>query len=249
MADAPLIELNALNKIYHMGDIELAALKDVNLRIDIGEFVAIMGSSGSGKSTLMNILGCLDRPTYGRVSPRGPRRLGARPQRPRRRSATALIGFVFQSFNLLAAHERARERRAAAALYADVPAGERRGRAQRGARARRARGSRWTTTPNQLSGGQQQRVAIARALVNRPAAHPRRRADRQPRLAHRASRSWRSSRSCGTQGITHRARHARAGHRRVRARGVMRSRTAAIVADERQAPQRALDILRGGAAA
>ena len=111
------------------------------------------------------------------------------------------LGFVFQNFNLLVAHERARERRAAAAL---------RGRRARASATQRARaalarvglGDRIDHHPNQLSGGQQQRVAIARALVGEPEGHPRRRADRATSTRARASRSWRSSRSCGDAGIT-----------------------------------------------
>ncbi len=163
---AALIQLNDLARVYQSGDSEFAALHDVNLTIERGEFVAIIGSSGSGKSTLMNILGCLDSPT------RGSYLLGGRDVAQLSRVELARvrneqIGFVFQNFNLLARTSAARERRAAADLRPGAA-----GRAASRARARRW--SAWASRnraghhPAQLSGGQQQRVAIARALVTRP---------------------------------------------------------------------------------
>ena len=183
-AGPAIIQLKGVAKVYQMGDEPVHALRGVDLTIAAGEFVAIMGPSGSGKSTLMNILGCLDRPTAGRYRLDGSdvaravaeARAGARAQPDARLRLPEL--------QPAAAHQRARERRAAAAL-------RRRRRAASGARARRAgaRARRASATaldhrPSQLSGGQQQRVAIARALVNRPPRPPRRRAHRQPRLAH-----------------------------------------------------------------
>ena len=126
------------------------------------------------------------------------------------------LGFVFQSFNLLA-RTSALENVELPLLYAGVPARERRARAPRGARARRPRRRALDHHPNQLSGGQQQRVAIARALVGEPQGHPRRRADRQPRLAHQR-RGHGAVPGAGRAGHHDRARHARARHRRVRRR-------------------------------
>ena len=160
-----LLELDEVTKVYRMGDQEVHALAGVNLRIDEGDLVAIMGTSGSGKSTMMNVLGCLDRPTTGSYRLEG--------EDVSRRSRTELahirnrtIGFVFQSFNLLA-RTSALENVELPLLYAGTPTAER---AKRAAEAltRVGLGARLDHVPNQLSGGQQQRVAIARALVNRP---------------------------------------------------------------------------------
>ena len=160
-----LLELDEVTKVYRMGDQEVHALAGVNLRIDEGDLVAIMGASGSGKSTMMNVLGCLDRPTTGSYRLEG--------EDVSRRSRTELahirnrtIGFVFQSFNLLA-RTSALENAELPLLYAGTPTAER---AKRAAEAltRVGLGARLDHVPNQLSGGQQQRVAIARALVNRP---------------------------------------------------------------------------------
>jgi putative ABC transport system ATP-binding protein len=163
--DRALIDLEAITKVYRMGDEDLFALKGVSFTITRGDFVAIMGTSGSGKSTLMNILGCLDRPTTGRywldgrdVSHLEPDELAEIRNRT--------IGFVFQSFNLLR-RTTALENVELPLLYAGVGG---RDRARRAARALERVGlaSRVGHYPNQLSGGQQQRVAIARALVNDP---------------------------------------------------------------------------------
>jgi macrolide transport system ATP-binding/permease protein len=162
---APVIEVRNVTKTYRLGDVEIQALRGVDLKVEQGEFVALMGASGSGKSTLMNILGCLDRPTSGDYLLEGVEIAGL--------DETALahirslrVGFVFQSFNLLA-RTSATENVALPLFYS--------GRWSEGPlRAHAALGllglgGRENNHPAQLSGGQQQRVAIARALINDPA--------------------------------------------------------------------------------
>ena len=160
-----LIQLRDLAKIYQSGDSEFAALHDVNLNIERGEFVAITGSSGSGKSTLMNLLGCLDSPSRGSylLGERDVARL-SRIELARVRNES--IGFVFQSFNLLA-RTSALENVELPLIYAKVSPEERHKRA-REALEQVGLAHRAGHHPSQLSGGQQQRVAIARALVTRP---------------------------------------------------------------------------------
>jgi putative ABC transport system ATP-binding protein len=160
-----LIQLRNLAKVYQSGDSEFAALHDVNLDIERGEFVAITGSSGSGKSTLMNILGCLDSPTRGNflLADRDVAQL-SRIELAKVRNE--FIGFVFQNFNLLS-RTTAAENVELPLIYARVPPAERHRRAKE-ALERVGLGHRAGHTPSQLSGGQQQRVAIARALVTRP---------------------------------------------------------------------------------
>jgi len=160
-----LIQLQGIEKTYHMGDVDVRALRGVSMDIGRGDFVAIMGSSGSGKSTLMNIVGCLDRPTAGtyRLDDRDVSRL-SRAELADVRNQT--IGFVFQSFNLLA-RTSAQDNVALPLIYAGVNARERHRRAAE-ALEQVGLGSRLDHHPSQLSGGQQQRVAIARAIVNRP---------------------------------------------------------------------------------
>jgi len=161
----PLIVAEALTKTYVLGNEELHALDGVDLRVEVGEFVAIMGSSGSGKSTLMNVLGCLDRPTTGRyvLSGRDVSQL-SRGQLAEIRNE--LLGFVFQSFNLLP-RTSAIENVELPLVYAGLRRQERRERAK-AALVRVGLGERLHHRPSQLSGGQQQRVAIARAIVNQP---------------------------------------------------------------------------------
>ena len=168
MEQQPIIETQDLTKVYGTGEIAVRALGGVNIHIDPGEFVAVMGPSGSGKSTLMNILGCLDRPTEGSylldgqdISQYDKKQLAAIRGRK--------LGFIFQSFNLLSRttslknvmlpliydkeHPRSLAERESQAMEALVSVGL---------------GDRAHHRPNELSGGQRQRVAIARALVNDP---------------------------------------------------------------------------------
>jgi putative ABC transport system ATP-binding protein len=163
---ASMIEMRGITKSYRLESMNVPVLKEINLTIDQGEFLAIMGASGSGKSTLMNILGCLDRPTSGKYFLEGKnlttlnddRLAYIRNQR---------IGFVFQQFNLLA-RSTALQNVMLPMIYANIPPQKRRERAIQ-ALTRVGLASRLSNRPSQLSGGQQQRVAIARALINQPA--------------------------------------------------------------------------------
>ena len=158
-----MIELESVTKVYQMGKAEMPVLHGIDLTIDEGEMVAIMGPSGSGKSTLMNILGCLDLPSSGRYLIDGTdvsRLSGNRLAKIRSRK----IGFVFQSFNLVSRTSAIRNVELPL-IYAGVS--DRRSRARR-ALAEVGLGERENHLPNELSGGQQQRVAIARALINDP---------------------------------------------------------------------------------
>ena len=164
----PIIQIDHLDKIYHSGEVDVHAVRDVSFTVQPGEFIAVMGASGSGKSTLMNIVGCLDRPTKGRYQLDGEDVAGlGRDQLAVIRNQK--IGFIFQGFNLLS-RTSALENVELPMLYSRHPinSAERRARAMKSLElvglAPRAQHH-----PNQLSGGQQQRVAIARALTNEPA--------------------------------------------------------------------------------
>ncbi|HEY0709077.1 MAG TPA: ABC transporter ATP-binding protein [Polyangia bacterium] len=164
-AHEALIDVTDVTKVYQLGEVELRALDGISLRIDRGEFVAIMGTSGSGKSTLMNIIGCLDRPTAGRYQLAG-REVSSMSRDELAAIRNRFIGFTFQHFNLLP-RTSARENVELPLLYADLPRAERQRRASE-ALTRVGLQDRMEHLPSQLSGGQQQRVAIARAIANRP---------------------------------------------------------------------------------
>ncbi len=164
----PVIQLEAVEKIYQTGDVEVHAVRGVTLKIEKGEFVAIMGASGSGKSTMMNTLGCLDRPTRGSYWLDGTDVSGfKRDELADLRNEK--LGFVFQGFNLLA-RTTALENVELPMLYGHRTRPHVREMRERAMHALKIVGldQRADHFPSQLSGGQQQRVAIARALVNNP---------------------------------------------------------------------------------
>lgn len=160
-----MIELSNVKKVYNLGKIQVDALKGVSLKIDKGEYVAIVGPSGSGKSTLMNIIGLLDKPTSGSYKLNGTE-VSTLSDDQLAYLRNRQIGFVFQSFNLLS-KLNALANVELPMLYAKIPSKERR---QRALRALEIVGlsERIHHKPNELSGGQQQRVAIARAIVMNP---------------------------------------------------------------------------------
>jgi putative ABC transport system ATP-binding protein len=161
-----IIEVSALKKDFFVGDVTVRALKGINIRIQTGEFVAIMGTSGSGKSTMLNILGCLDKPSSGEYQLDGVKISGLN-RNELAELRNEKLGFVFQSYNLLS-RTSALENVELPLFYNDSVKGKER--KERAIAALEAVGlaDRMHHMPNQLSGGQQQRVAIARALVNDP---------------------------------------------------------------------------------
>jgi putative ABC transport system ATP-binding protein len=161
-----MIWLESITKTYRLGEVTVPVLKGINLSIEEGEYVAIMGMSGSGKSTLMNIIGCLDRPSTGNYILEG-RNLTTFNDDELAYIRNQRLGFVFQQFNLLN-RATALENVMLPMVYANVPKPKRKKRAME-ALKRVGLADRMFNRPSQLSGGQQQRVAIARALVNRPA--------------------------------------------------------------------------------
>ncbi len=163
----PVIKLEHVWKIYRMGDTRVEALKDVNLEIKSGEYVAVMGPSGSGKSTLMYIMGCLDRPTKGKVYIDGTRVLGLG-DKELARVRGRKIGFVFQNYNLIPSLNAVQNVELPLIFSRSREGVEKRKKFAIELLKRLDMGSRLYHRPNQLSGGQQQRVAIARALVNDP---------------------------------------------------------------------------------
>lgn len=161
----PVIELNDVTRVYGTGAAAVSALQGIDLRIDHGDFVAVMGPSGSGKSTCMNILGCLDTPSSGTYRFKGVE-VGKLSRDQRALLRRHYLGFVFQGFNLLN-RTSALENVELPLIYRGTPATERREMAHKALAAVGLNG--WEThTPAELSGGQQQRVAIARAIVASP---------------------------------------------------------------------------------
>jgi putative ABC transport system ATP-binding protein len=160
-----IIDIEHVSKKYIMGDEEVHALKDISIKINKNEYVAIMGPSGSGKSTLMNILGCLDTPTTGSYVLSG-NTVSEMDDNELAEIRNKEIGFVFQTFNLLPRYSTLKNVELPL-VYSGMPSSQRRERAEQSLRSV-GLGDRMGHKPNELSGGQRQRVAIARALVNDP---------------------------------------------------------------------------------
>ena len=162
----PLIRMESVSKLYHMGEVEVPALKSADLTVAKGEFVALVGSSGSGKSTMLHLLGCLDTPTSGRYLLEG-RDVSKLDRDERALIRRRKIGFVFQSFNLLS-RTTAQENVELPLLYNSELSSRQRAERAVDALAKVGLADRVNHYPSQLSGGQQQRVAIARALIAQP---------------------------------------------------------------------------------
>lgn len=160
-----IIDIQGIGKTYRIGAVEVNALDKVDLKIDKGEYVALMGPSGSGKSTLMNILGCLDTPTRGTYNLNGIN-VSRRTDNELAEVRNKEIGFIFQTFNLLS-RNTALENVALPLVYSGIDKKARNEKAKK-ALENVGLGDRMEHKPNELSGGQRQRVAIARALVNNP---------------------------------------------------------------------------------
>jgi putative ABC transport system ATP-binding protein len=224
-----LLELKTVSKTYEMGATTVHALREVDLEIDAGEMVAIMGASGSGKSTLLNIVGTLDRPSGGRYILDG-QDVAELADRELAQFRNRKIGFVFQAFNLLPRYSALRNVELPM-LYGGVPRAERRRRAE-AALERVGLGDRMHHQPNELSGGQQQRVSIARALVQEPvmllADEPTGALDSETTVQIMALFSELHTAGMTVILVTHEGSVAEYAHR------VLRVRDGRIVSDERQ---------------
>ncbi len=161
----PVAKLTKVSKIYGQGNLKIKALDELNLEVNKGDYLAVMGASGSGKSTAMNILGCLDRPTFGTYELNG-QNLKSLSDDELADLRNKELGFVFQQFHLLQ-EATALENVMLPMIYACIPLLKRKELAKQALR-RVGLSDRMQNLPNQLSGGQQQRVAIARAIINQP---------------------------------------------------------------------------------
>jgi putative ABC transport system ATP-binding protein len=241
---SPLLALEDVTKVYHMGDVDVHALRGVSLTVEEGDFIAIMGASGSGKSTLMNIIGCLDRPTTGRYLLAG-EEVSTLDRNALAEKRNRTLGFVFQNFNLLA-RTSAIENVELPLLYAGLHTRERHEHA-RTALTRVGLGDRIHHHPNQMSGGQQQRVAIARALVANPkvilADEPTGNLDSVTSVEVMAIFQELCDSGITVVLVTHEPDIARYAQR------VVMMRDGKVQSDKRQEPQRAVPALAAAAAA